>query len=681
MILLPFRDWPSSPRTSFTPDGIQFPQFQLPELQPVLPQVSKSTKNAMRRLSQLRSLISSLSKDTHSLERDVAYLDSRIALLIQNRLEVDEKEAKKIANVIDLNDVPEIKFSHEKLEEYGRLFYVLQNDIEIVSTLCFHISLSQLDNVVHIVLFTLYGNQYDQREERLLLNLFRKLLGHQFANAIDQGSLLRANTPISRMSTTYNLRGPGKGYLHSILAPKIQWITTDYEMDLDISPLRILNSLNLNIKCDDDATAATIPQVQEVLKPRICYLTHLGNSLVNQIVESLDQVPLGIRCICKMIWTLTKDYFPTAPPSLASSLIGSYFLLRFINPAIVSPHTFQLLPKAPSNCVRKTLTLLAKMLQMLATASPGSTQSQIITMRPFQKWAQNNSVLMGKFFQDLTKVDDSFINDLDYSTDNVRVSITPNELFSTQSLLFSFKNEFPIEIINLLQNLGSVPEQLPRIQNKMFNLKLIPPETTKKERRNISESIAFFNRSVSFGSPEPKKRCSVPLISQKNTGFGRKSVAVVPEQVYATHFDKLFRETDNLEWVYKGLVERHSFLQSQLSDYRCYLQNVRLKVSASKSRNVEKQFSHRQLEREKVISSSSFTIFRQNQVSMRISSPSAGTFHLALRANCKESLSEIEICIDDLLEKQKNNVLEMDLDYVKVNVVALTNLLKKNFMR
>lgn len=46
--------------------------------------------SAQKRLRDLKSKISAQSKKNFVLERDVRYLDSRIALLIQNRMALDE---------------------------------------------------------------------------------------------------------------------------------------------------------------------------------------------------------------------------------------------------------------------------------------------------------------------------------------------------------------------------------------------------------------------------------------------------------------------------------------------------------------------------------------------------------------------------------------------------------------
>ena len=55
---------------------------------------------AQKRLRDLKSRISAQSKRNFVLERDVRFLDSRIGLLIQNRMALDEVRASLGRNVI-----------------------------------------------------------------------------------------------------------------------------------------------------------------------------------------------------------------------------------------------------------------------------------------------------------------------------------------------------------------------------------------------------------------------------------------------------------------------------------------------------------------------------------------------------------------------------------------------------
>ncbi len=52
--------------------------------------------------------------------------------------------------------------------------------------------------------------------------------------------------------------------------------------------------------------AAANAEVQSTISPRIKMLMEIANSFLKTIMESIDQVPYGIRWICKQIRSLTK---------------------------------------------------------------------------------------------------------------------------------------------------------------------------------------------------------------------------------------------------------------------------------------------------------------------------------------------------------------------------------------
>ena len=98
------------------------------------------------------------------------------------------------------------------------LFFLLQSEPKTIALLCRQVSMAEIDSLLQTVMFTIYGNQYEQREEHLLLSMFQTVLASQFDLATEFSSLLRANTPVSRMMTTYTRRGPGQTYLRSCLS-------------------------------------------------------------------------------------------------------------------------------------------------------------------------------------------------------------------------------------------------------------------------------------------------------------------------------------------------------------------------------------------------------------------------------------------------------------------------------
>lgn len=55
---------------------------------------------------------------------------------------------------------------------YGRLLFLLQTTPEYIARLIRLVSLKEIDGLLQIVMFSLYGNQYEDREEHLLLSMF-----------------------------------------------------------------------------------------------------------------------------------------------------------------------------------------------------------------------------------------------------------------------------------------------------------------------------------------------------------------------------------------------------------------------------------------------------------------------------------------------------------------------------
>lgn len=122
--------------------------------------------------------------------------------------------------------------------------------------------------------------------------------------------------------------------------------------------------------------ASTNPDVQAIIAPRLTMLMEIANSFLVTIIDSLEDVPYGIRWICKQIRSLTRvrssshfylaclsererqRKYPEATDIAICSLIGGFFFLRFINPAVVTPQAYMLVDGVPAKHPRRTLTLV-----------------------------------------------------------------------------------------------------------------------------------------------------------------------------------------------------------------------------------------------------------------------------------------------------------------------------------
>lgn len=142
-------------------------------------------------MRELKTKISSQSKKNFVLEKDVRYLDSRIALLIQNRMALEEvcktrytgyleyatnlyQQNEVASHLEDATDMQEGFFPNDdKTQKYGNLLFLLQSEPRHIAHLCRLVTMAEIDSLLQTVMFTIYGNQYESREEHLLLTMFQ----------------------------------------------------------------------------------------------------------------------------------------------------------------------------------------------------------------------------------------------------------------------------------------------------------------------------------------------------------------------------------------------------------------------------------------------------------------------------------------------------------------------------
>lgn len=729
-------------------------------------EIEDDLARAQKRLRELKARISAQSKKNFVFERDVRYLDSRIALLIQNRMALDEQQ--EVERHLEEVDPHEGHYPDDrKLQQYGNLFFLLQSEPRHVAALCRLVSLSEIDTLLQTVMFTLYGNQYESREEHLLLTMFQSVLSAQFETATEFGSLLRANTPVSRMMTTYTRRGPGQSYLKSVLADRINSLIEHKELNLEINPVKVYEQMVNQIEEDTGSLPANLPRgvppevasanpdVQAIIAPRLTMLMEIANSFLVTIIDSLESVPYGIRWICKQIRSLTRRKYPDATDYAICSLIGGFFFLRFINPAIVTPQAYMLVDGVPAKHPRRTLTLIAKMLQNLANKPSYSKEAYMITLNPF---VENNKARINQFLNNLCEVGDFYETlEMDQymalSKRDLQISITLNELYNTHALLvqhidaLSPNDKQHLRI--LTDELGAAPAQVPRKENRAIDLNLYSrwetpiQDYTSSLMDNITQGDLLYMETKailvqiirSIPHATEKRPINLSAIAEraattKDATLVRKGIKVkemlreleemkvvdakdgyklMQEEVAAelAHLgnlrEKVIAETRSLESVYKTICDHNNYLRSQLEQYKAYLQNVRMTASKDKGSSTavgvvtvggkeKKQpkatvlgpyrFTHAQLEKEGIIVESNVPDNRRPNIYFNITSPSPGTFIIALHYKGREkAILEMDLKIDDLLEKQKENKHLLDLEYVQLNVPKVLQLLNKVFAK
>ena len=558
------------------------------------------------------------------------------------------------------------------------------------------------------------------------------------------------------MMTTYTRRGPGQSYLKSVLADRINSLIEIKDLDLEINPLKVYDAMIANIEESGEPLpagmqkgitqeqAAENESVKKIIAPRIGMLIEIANSFLDTIIEGLEETPYGIRWICKQIRSLTRRKYPDAQEQSVCTLIGGFFFLRFINPAIVTPRSYMLIEQTPADNPKRTLTYVAKMLQNLANKPSYAKEPYMLALAPF---IEQNKERINKFMLELCEVQDFYEtleidNYVALSKRDLELSITMNEVYSMHALLekhltvlTELKQDGTSHLSLLLKELGPAPAQIPRRDNRTLNLPLYSkwetplddltaaldltqeevyfmeakaifvmilrslPQTSSVLRRplrldRIAEAAATTkNDSVmvrqGIRAMELLNQLAELGIIDKEDNYALLRDEIEQELVHLGSLkEKVLTETEQLDDVYRTIRDHNAYLVGQLETYKSYLHNVRGQSEGTNKRGQTSKvlgpykFTHQELEKQGVIQKSNVPENRRANIYFNITSPTPGTFVISLHYKGRNrGLLELDLKLDDLLEMQREKQEDLDLEYVQFNVSKVLQLLNKRFAR
>lgn len=498
-----------------------------------------------------------------------------------------------------------------------------------------------------------------------------------------------------------------------MLAHRINGLIELHDLDLEINPLKVYERMCEQIEQDTGSLPPSLPkgitaeqaaenaQVQAIIEPRLNMLTEIANGFLSTIIDGLDEAPYGIRWICKQIRSLTKRKYPDANDQVICTLIGGFFFLRFINPAIVTPKSYMLIDGTPADRPRRTLTLIAKMLQNLANKPSYAKEPYMAKLQPF---IQSNKERINKFMLDLCDVQDFYEslemdNYVALSKKDLELSITLNEIYAMHGLIDKHRHEICKDenshLHIIMSELGPSPPQVPRKENRVINLPLFSrwesamddltaalditqEEIYFMEAKNVFVQIMRSipsNNSVQRRPLRLERIADAAATSRNDAVMVRKGIramellsqlqelrvidksdqfSLLRDEVeqelqhLGSLKDAVLVETTKLDEVYKTIRDHNSYLVGQLETYKSYLHNVRSQSEGTRRKQQKQQvlgpykFTHQQLEKEGVIQKSNVPDNRRANIYFNFTSPLPGTFVISLHYKGKYSSRRAE---------------------------------------
>ncbi|CAG8697404.1 12716_t:CDS:10 [Gigaspora margarita] len=440
-------------------------------------------------LERLRQAVIQRIRENNQSEDLLNQLDIKIALLVKNRITIDEVLAvanskKRIRRLSQLTS-PQSPFSlksldkvsHRRLELYQQLFYLLQTQPMYLARLFFIMNKmsfpEKTKKLVEGVVLTLFGYAQNAREEYLLLKLFQKSMMQELENMDSLQEFLRGNFMFMKLVVHYNRGAKERKFLRDLLSPLVKQVMDDEFMDLETDPLKVYRNLinaeelrtglpsnkPIDISQQD---ALNDPETRTVFIHHLQRLRKETENFLTTIINSIGKMPFGIRYIAKELKKSLMSKFSNESEDSVIKVVGHLIYYRYLNPAIVAPEGFDVIDTVVSPMQRKNLAEISKMLNQISVGKLFSEDNMYL--QPLNEYVAYASDRFLKFFKEVGEAESFFgIDEFDdlTKTNKPIIYISPIEVFSTHELLMQRLEDIapqPNDILRQIFNeLGEAP--------------------------------------------------------------------------------------------------------------------------------------------------------------------------------------------------------------------------------
>uniref|UniRef100_A0A8C5AAS1 IQ motif containing GTPase activating protein 1 n=1 Tax=Gadus morhua TaxID=8049 RepID=A0A8C5AAS1_GADMO len=484
-------------------------------------------------LMGLREEVVTNIRSNQQLENDLNLMDIKIGLLVKNKITLQEvvshskklskKNKGQLSNLMMMNKQRGglkalSKEKRLKLEAYQHLFYLLQTNPTYLAKLIFQMPQNKSTKFMDSVIFTLYNYASNQREEYLLLKLFKTALQEEIKSKVDQiQEIVTGNPTVIKMVVSFNRGARGQNALRQILAPAVKDIMDDKALNIKTDPVDIYKSW-VNQMETQTGEASKLPyevtpeqamaheEVRTRLEASIKNMKAVTDKFLQAIVVSVDKIPYGMRFISKVLKDTLHEKFPDATEDELVKIVGNLLYYRYMNPAIVAPDAFDIIELSAGGQLttdqRRNLGSIAKLLQH--AASNKMFQGDNAHLNPINEYLTNSYQKFRRFILaacDVPSLEDKF--NVDQYSDLVNLQkpviyISIGEVINTHTLLLDHQDAIAPEhndpIHELLEDLGEVPTVESLIGESQAAVKLLPNDPNKEVMGKTEVSLTLANK-------------------------------------------------------------------------------------------------------------------------------------------------------------------------------------------
>lgn len=330
-----------------------------------------------RLLDTLQHQLFTLNRQRHLLALSLRNLDTKISHMIRARAGAPDDDAPA-EPYVQLEQEASATLGERK-ELYERLTSVLRSQPAYLAAMCALVATpADAELFASAVAGSLYADSFLASEELLLLAALKECLTADL-RAVEPELFLRSNSVSTKLIAVYCRRHAPRQYLVATLTDAcvaIMILSKESDLNLEIDPLKRAVSSGLLAEDArwDPAVLRAHPELEAKVEAAQKRLFVFAKKFIEAILGSLPAVPIGLRFLSRLLIDLARSHSGgTLTRQKQLTLLGGFFFLRFLVPAVIAPeqHGIRLAnSSAPLDPVtRRNLLLIAKVLQNLANGA------------------------------------------------------------------------------------------------------------------------------------------------------------------------------------------------------------------------------------------------------------------------------------------------------------------------
>ncbi|KAI9171833.1 Ras GTPase-activating-like protein rng2 [Paramyrothecium foliicola] len=421
---------------------------------------------------RMRKTVVQQVRQNEMLEQYIDQLDIKIALLVKNKITLDEvvrhqhafgghsmgllaNSSISSANQFDLKALN--KSSRKKLESYQQLFFNLQTQPQYLARLFKRIreqgTAEKECKRIELLTMSLFGYAQKRREEYYLLKVIARSIREEVEGAMVLQEYLRGNYFWAKLLTNYTRSPRDRKFLRDLIGPIIRDnIIEDPALDLESDPMQIYRSAINNEELRTgrpDPRPLDVPRDVAIRDPetRRLFIDHLRDlrEICDQFFlameDLLHKMPYGLRFLSGQMFEALCQHFNREPQDHLLQIVANWIWKFYLQPAVVNPENLGVIEKTLSPLQKRNLSEVAKVVGQIAAGRPFGGEN--VYLQPLNAFVAESIDRLQHITSDLVSVPDAEqtfdideFNDL-YAKNKPTLYIKMTDVFAIHNLVAS----------------------------------------------------------------------------------------------------------------------------------------------------------------------------------------------------------------------------------------------------